>query len=375
MNPLQKLSDFGQAPWLDDIRRSLIESGDLDKLIEEDGLRGITSNPSIFEKAIADSDEYDGAIRELAQNGKETQEIYFELATDDIRAAADRFRPLYDEHNGERGFVSLEVSPHLANDTQGTVEEGRKLWKMLDRPNVFIKVPGTQAGLAAFTQLISEGISVNVTLLFGLPRYREVTEAYMKGLEKRFESGESVEGIASVASFFLSRIDVLVDEKLDQIADASPEDADTAKALRGEVAVASAKQAYGIYKEVFEGERFQPLAEKGAKPQRLLWASTSTKDPSFSDVKYVEALIGPETVNTMPMDTLEAYRDHGQPEARLEDGADEARKTLDKLADLGIDIDEVTQQLEDEAVQKFVKPFDSLMETLESKRSEVLETA
>ena len=202
MNSLKKLSELGQAPWLDDIRRSLIESGDLDKLIEEDGLRGITSNPSIFEKAIADSDEYDEAIRELAQAGKEVQEIYFETATKDIRDAADRFRPLYDDNDGQRGFVSLEVSPHLAHDTQGTVEEGRKLWEMLDRPNVFIKVPGTQEGLAAVTQLISEGISVNVTLLFGLPRYREVTSAYIEGLEKRLEGGESVEGIASVASFF-----------------------------------------------------------------------------------------------------------------------------------------------------------------------------
>ena len=375
MNPLKKLSDLGQAPWLDDIRRGLIESGDLDKLIEEDGLRGITSNPSIFQKAIADSDEYDDAIRELAQKGKSTEEIYFELATTDIRNAADRFRPLYDEHNGERGFVSLEVSPHLAHDTQGSVEEGRKLWSMLDRPNVFIKVPGTKEGLAAITQLISEGISVNVTLLFGLPPYREVTEAYLKGLEKRLESGESVEGVASVASFFLSRIDVLIDEKLDQLIDSSPEDADTAKALRGEVAVASAKQAYQIYKEIFEGERFKALAEKGAKPQRLLWASTSTKDPSFSDVKYVEALIGPETVNTMPMETLEAYRDHGQPEARLEEDVDDAKKTLDKLSDVGIDLDEMTQQLENEGVEKFVKPFDNLMDTLESKRNEVLETA
>ncbi len=375
MNSLKKLSDFGQAPWLDDIRRSLIESGELDKLIDEDGLRGITSNPSIFEKAIADSDEYDGTIRELAQDGKETEEIYLTLATEDVRAAADRFRPLYDEHDGERGFVSLEVSPHLAHDTQGTVEEGRKLWKMLDRPNVFIKVPGTNEGLEAITQLISEGISVNVTLLFSLSRYREVTSAYLEGLEKRLEGGESVEGIASVASFFLSRIDALIDGKLDQIAEASPEDADTAKALRGEVAIASAKQAYQIYKEVFEGERFQALAEKGAKPQRLLWASTSVKDDAYEDVKYVEALIGPETVNTLPMETLEAYRDHGQPEARLEDNVDEAKRTLDKLGDLGIDLDEITQQLVDEGVQKFVKPFDSLMETLESKRHEVLETA
>ena len=375
MNPLKKLSDFGQAPWLDDIRRGLIESGELDKLIEEDGLRGITSNPSIFQKAIADSDEYDGAIRELAQGGKDTEEIYFELATKDIRDAADRFRPLYDDNSGERGFVSLEVSPHLAHDAQGTVEEARQLWKMLDRPNVFIKVPGTKEGLEAITQLIGEGISVNVTLLFGLPRYREVAEAYIEGLERRLEGGESVDGIASVASFFLSRIDVLVDGKLDQIAEASPEDADTAKTLRGEVAIASAKQAYQIYKEVFESERFKSLSEKGAKPQRLLWASTSVKDDAYEDVKYVEALIGPETVNTLPMETLEAYRDHGQPEARLEDDVDEAKRTLDKLGDLGIDIDEVTQQLEDEGVQKFVKPFDSLMETIASKRNEVLETA
>lgn len=362
MNPLKKLQDFGQSVYMDEIRRSMMHDGYLKTLIERDGLRGVTSNPAIFEKAIAQSDDYDDAISELAAKGKSVEQIYEDLVVEDIQNAADLFRSLYDENDGKYGYVSLEVSPKLAHDTQGTIEEARHLWKRLDRPNVFIKVPGTAEGLPAITQLISEGINVNVTLLFGLGRYRDVAEAYIAGLEQRVNAGESVERVASVASFFLSRIDVMVDKMLDDAAQG--EHAALTRSLKGSVAIASAKQAYQIYKEVFGSERFQSLKAKGARPQRVLWASTSTKDPSYSDVMYVEALIGPETINTLPTDTLDAYRDHGDPAERVEDGADEAAQQLKDLEKLGIDLDDVTQKLEDEGVAKFIKPFDSLMNTL-----------
>jgi transaldolase len=264
--------------------------------------------------------------------------------------------------------VSLEVNPHLAHDTGATIEEARRLWKALDRPNVFIKVPATEEGLPAIRQLIGEGINVNVTLLFGLPRYRRVAEAFIAGMEEREQRGEPLERIASVASFFLSRIDVLVDPKLEEIAAGEGYGARKAEAYHGQTAIASARMAYQIYKEIFHSERFGKLADKGARPQRVLWASTSTKNPDYLDVKYVEALIGPETVNTMPRETIDAYRDHGDPEPRLETGLDQAREVLEGLGELGIDLDKATQQLEDEGVEKFNKPFDDLMENLEKKR-------
>lgn len=364
MNPLKKLQDFGQSVYMDQLSRSLITEGELEMMIERDGLHGVTSNPAIFQKAIADSDDYDDTIRELSQQHTDVNDVYEAIVIRDIQMAADCFRALYDESDGAYGFVSLEVSPHLAHDTEGTLTEARHLWRELDRPNVFIKVPGTQAGLEAITTLIDEGINVNVTLLFGLDRYRDVAEAYLKGLEARADRGEPLARVASVASFFLSRIDVMVDKKLDAIIEAGGEKADTARELRGQVAIASAKEAYQIYKDVFFTERFGKLRAKGAHPQRLLWASTSTKDPSFEDTKYVEALIGPETINTMPTETLDAYRDHGNPAERLEEGLEEARRVLNRLADVGIDLDEVTQALEDEGVDKFIKPFDSLIGTL-----------
>lgn len=374
-NPLLRIQDFGQSIWQDYIRRKMIASGELRNLVEQDGIRGVTSNPSIFDEVIAGSHDYDDAIRKMAREGKSIEEIYQQLTVEDVQNAADVFRPLYDSSDGKHGFVSLEVNPHLAHDTDGTVQEARRLWKALDRPNVFIKVPATEEGLDAIRRLISEGVNVNVTLLFGLPRYRKVAEAYIAGLEDRLKRGEPLDKIASVASFFLSRIDVLVDPMLEQKAEEGGAKAKVAAGLHGQVAIASAKQAYQMYKEIFSGERFAKLSSQGVRTQRVLWASTSTKNPDYSDVKYVEALIGPETVNTLPQETINAYRDHGNPAPRLEEDLEKARMVLDKLSELDIDIDAVTQQLEDEGVEKFNKPYDSLLETLKEKRGEALKKA
>ncbi len=369
-NPLLKLAAFGQSIWLDYIRRQIIDNGELQKLIDADGLKGVTSNPAIFEKAIAGSRDYDESIRTMAQAGRSIEAIYEALTVEDVQRAADLFRPLHDRLDGGDGFVSLEVNPHLARDTQGSITEARRLWQALSRPNVLIKIPATKEGLPAIRQLISEGINVNVTLLFGLPRYREVAEAYIAGLEARAAQGKPLQGVASVASFFLSRIDVLLDPKLEALAAAGGPQALGAKELIGQVAVASAKVAYTIYQEIFGSERFQALAAKGARLQRLLWASTSTKNPAYPDTKYVEPLIGPNTINTLPPETIDAYRDHGKPAARLTEAVDRAAAYLQRLPELGLDLNQATQQLEDEGVDKFNKPFDSLMSTLEGKRRE-----
>ena len=363
-NPLKQLGTLGQSIWLDYIRRDLIAGGGLRRLIEEDGLRGMTSNPSIFEKAIADSHDYDQDIRAMALEGKGVEAIYETLSQRDVQNAADELRPLYDRTDGKDGYVSLEVNPHLAHDTNGTMEEARRLWDAVNRPNIFIKVPATAEGLSAIQQLISEGTNVNVTLLFGLSRYRQVAEAYIAGIERCLAEGESVKQVASVASFFVSRIDSLVDPLLEKLIAQGGKKADLAKKVHGQVAIASAKMAYQIYKEIFGSDRFRKLAARGARVQRLLWASTGTKDPDYSDVKYIEALIGPNTVNTVPLETLDAYRNHGEPKARLEQDVDEAHRVLECLSELGISIDNVTRQLEDEGVEKFNKPFDKLMETL-----------
>jgi transaldolase len=371
-NPLVKLATFGQSIWLDYIRRKMIKSGELKKFIDADGLKGVTSNPAIFQKAIAGSDDYDEAIRKLTQADKSVKEIYETLTVEDVGQAADVFRPLYDREDGKDGFVSLEVNPHLAHDTQGTITEARHLWQALSRPNVLIKVPATKEGLPAIRQLISEGVNVNVTLLFGLPRYKEVAEAYISGLEVRAEKGQPLKQVASVASFFLSRIDALLDPKLEGMAAASGPNDNRAAELQGQIAIASAKVAYTIYQASFGSERFKKLAVRGARPQRLLWASTSTKNPAYSDVKYVEPLIGPETVNTLPLETLEAYRDHGNPAPQLTEAVDRYASYLQRLPELGIDLNQATQQLEDEGVEKFNQPFDALMKTLEDKRRRVL---
>jgi len=370
-NPLKQLAAFGQSIWLDYIRRDLLTSGELGRMIEEDGLRGMTSNPSIFEKAIVESHDYDEDIRSMALQGTGAKEIYEALSQHDVQSAADTFRSLYDKTDGQDGYVSLEVNPHLAHDTDGTIKEARRLWEALNRPNVFIKVPATAEGLPAIQQLISEGINVNVTLLFGVPRYRQVAEAYIAGLEARVAQGKAVKHVASVASFFVSRIDVLVDKLLNILAQGGNE-ADLAKGLIGQVAIASAKLAYQSYKELFGVVRFKNLVEAGARVQRLLWASTGTKDPAYRDVKYVEALIGPDTVDTAPIETLDAYRDHGITKPSLEKDVAEAVRLLKRLPTIGIDLDKVTQQLEDEGVTKFNLPFDKLMETLVQKGRQYL---
>ncbi|WP_426667345.1 transaldolase [Mucilaginibacter sp. McL0603] len=359
-NKVKQIHSFGQSIWLDFIDRSIIKSGKLKKLIDEDGVRGVTSNPAIFEKAITSSSDYDADIAELAKKSSSNEELFFGLAVTDIKNATDLFKGVYDESKGEDGYVSLEVSPFLALKTKETADQAEKLWKQVDKKNVMIKIPGTKPGLAAIRQSIGKGININVTLLFGLPRYEEVAEAYISGLEDHLAAGHSIGHISSVASFFLSRIDVLVDPMLDEkgLGD-----------LKGEVAIASAKKAYEIYKRIFSGPRWEKLAAQGAKPQRLLWASTSSKNPAFKDTKYVEALIGPDTVDTVPLETIEAFRDHGIAENTLEQGLNKATETLNRLKSAGIDIDKITQQLENEGIDKFNKPFEKLLQAIEDQKN------
>lgn len=364
-NPLLVLRDLGQSVWLDDLDRTLIDSGELARLNRDDGVRGVTSNPSTFEKAIGGSDAYDAKIRTLALAGRSAEEIYQELVVADVRDAADVLRPEHDRTGGRHGYVSLEVDPRLALDADATLVEARRLWRALDRPNVFIKVPATPAGLTAIATLIGESINVNVTLLFSLSRYREVADAYLQGLETLAHRGRDLGDVRSVASFFLSRIDTLADKELARV---SGRHAAEARRLRGSVAIASAKLAYAIYAEVFHSDRFAALAARGAHPQPLLWASTSTKDPALPDTLYVDALIGPETINTMPRQTLDAYRDHGRPEPRLTAGLEDARDVLRALADAGIDLDDITTRLTDEGLEKFVQPYEKLLGRLHDAR-------
>lgn len=368
-NPIKTLSKFGQSIWLDYIIRDILVNGDLKKMIDEDGLRGMTSNPAIFEQAFANSKGYVDDIKKMAKDGHSLHEIYETLTQRDVRDAADVFRATYDATDRLDGYVSLEVNPHLAHETEKTLKEARELWNALDRPNVLIKVPATKEGLPVIQQLITDGINVNVTLLFGLERYREVAEAYIKGLEARVAAGKSIDHIASVASFFLSRIDTLVDPMLEKVIAEGGPGADLAKQMHGKTAIASAKGAYRIFLEMFNSNRFQKLRDKGAKVQRLLWASTSTKNPDYSDVLYVDALIGPQTVNTIPVETFKAYLDHGDPAERLENDPDDLVGKLTQLADAGVDLDKCTQQLEDEGVAKFNKAFDKLTDTLKKTMS------
>ena len=361
-NKVKQIHSFGQSIWLDFIDRAIISSGKLKSLIDVDGVRGVTSNPAIFEKAITSSSDYDNDIRSLNDGKKTNEEIFFGLAITDIQNATKLFEGVYNESNHEDGYVSLEVSPFLALDSEGTAKQAEELWKKVDRKNVMIKIPGTKPGLQAIRESIGKGININVTLLFGLPRYEEVTEAYISGLEDHLAAGHKIGHISSVASFFLSRIDVLVDPLLDEkgLGD-----------LKGEVAIASAKKAYEIYKRVFSGPRWEKLAAQGAQPQRLLWASTSSKNPAFKDTKYVEALIGADTVDTVPLETIEAFRDHGVAANTLEQGLDNVTAILDKLKTAGIDIDAITQQLEDEGIEKFNKPFEKLLQAIEDQKTKV----
>ena len=365
-NPLLRIREIGQSVWLDYIQRNLIENGELERLIREDGLAGVTSNPAIFEKAISSGPEYAAPVMELARRGLPAAALIETLTLEDVGRAADLFRPLYGGTQGGDGFVSIEVSPHLARDTSATIAEAQRLWTTLGRPNVMIKVPATRAGLPAIRALIAAGVNVNITLLFSVARYREVAEAWMAGLEDRARAGAPLGHVASVASFFLSRIDTLVDKRLDKLG------AGKARALRGQAAVASARLAYLAYKRIEAEARWQALARQGARAQRLLWASTGTKDPAYSDLMYVEPLIGRETVNTLTPETLAAYRDHGDPAARLEDDIEAARALPVALHTLGIDLDEVTRQLEEEGIRKFVEPYDKLLATLEQRRRETL---
>ena len=366
-NPLLDLQTFGQSVWMDFINRGMISSGDLQRLIEEDGISGVTSNPSIFEKAISESRDYDTSIRALAQKGKTSDEIYQLLSVEDIQHVADLLRLTYEQTYGRDGFVSLEVSPKLAHDTAGTISEARQLWLNVNRPNTMIKVPATPEGLPATQELIGEGINVNNTLLFSLDRYREVAEAYISGLEILEAKRNPLRQVASVASFFLSRIDVLIDPVLEKEMKSDSPLADRAARLHGQIAIASAKVAYQMYKEIFSSDRFAKLAKRGAYSQHLLWASTSTKNPAYLDTKYVEALIGPDTINTMPIETLNAYRNHGHPERRLDQNVPEAHRLLDELSAVDIDLGEITQKLEDEGVSKFITAFDQLMASLKEK--------
>lgn len=366
-NTLTKIESLGQSIWLDYIRRDLITGGELRRLIEDDELKGMTSNPAIFEKAIVESHDYDADIQSLSKKGMDAQSIYEVISQHDVQMAADEFKPVYDKTNGKDGYVSLEVNPHLARNTIGTIQEARRLWNALNRPNVFIKVPATIEGLPAITQLISEGININITLLFGLPRYQRVAETYIAGLEARLAQGKPIHSVASVASFFVSRIDTMVDPMLERIIAQGSDKANIAKQILGRTALASGQMAYQIYKEIFASDTFNKLAEKGARTQRVLWASTGVKNPNYSDVKYIEALIGPDTVNTIPVETMNAYRDHGVPKAWLEHDVGNAEGIMERLAMLDINIDKITQQLENEGVDKFNKPFDKLLEELEKR--------
>ncbi len=369
-NPLLRVRNLGQSIWLDDIQRGMLADGSMAAMIAQDGVAGQTSNPAIFEKAINQTDDYREQIETLARQGLDAVAIYERLVIKDVQDAADLFRGVYEETGGHDGFISLEVSPHLAHDVEGTVGRALELWQQVDRPNLMIKVPATMAGIAAIRTLVAQGINVNATLLFSLDRYRDVADAFIAGLEARRARDLPLNNVASVASFFLSRIDVLVDRHLDAITRAGGDNAETAGKLRGRVAVASARQAYQIYKQMFAGEQWERLATQGARAQRLLWASTSTKDPTYSKVKYVEALIGSNTVNTLPLKTLAAYRESGNPELRLEDALDDTHDTLRRLPAMGIELERVTAQLEDEGLTKFVTPFDKLLATLEQQRAQ-----
>lgn len=362
-NKLKSIQHFGQSIWLDFFDRKIMNSGKLKKLIEEDGVRGVTANPSIFENAINRSSDYEKDITKLSKQKSSNEETFFSLAVKDIKRAADLFKSVYKETNGDDGFVSIEVSPRLAYDTEETIRQARELWYAINRKNVMIKIPGTVEGLPAIRKCISEGININITLLFGLPRYEQVTDAYISGLEDRIKGNQPIAQISSVASFFLSRIDVLIDPLLEVKGMGK---------MKGEVAIASAKQAYEIYKEVFHSERFKKLEAKGAKHQRVLWASTSSKDPSYSDVKYVEALIGPDTINTLPIETLEAFNDHGKAESRLENDVDKAKHLLRQLQENGININTITQKLEDEGIEKFNIAYDNLLGAIERQKQQVI---
>ncbi len=366
MNPLMELHHYGQSFWYDNIRRSLLMNGTIASMIDDDGLRGMTSNPSIFAKAIAAAEDYDEQIRKLGADGLEAEAIYEQLAVADIVLACDLFEQVYRDSNGRDGYVSLEVSPHLAHDEEQTVAEALRLFEAVNRPNVMIKVPATDAGVRAIERLIAQGVNVNVTLMFSRQHYEAVANAYLVGLAAFQKSGGDMARVASVASFFVSRVDTAVDQLLSEMKDPR------ATALLGRTAIANSKVVYQRFKELFGNEGFARLRDRGARAQRLLWASTSTKNPDYPDTLYVDELIGPDTVNTMPPKTIAAYRDHGQPAPTLEEGLDEARQVLTDVRELGIDLDEVTEQLQREGIQAFSDSYDELLQTVASKLTAIM---
>ena len=372
-SPLLDLQQLGQSVWCDTISRTLLVSGELRRLIAEDGLRGVTSNPSIFEKAIDGGTEYDREIRTMARAGFSAARIYEVLAIQDIQGAADQFRALFEATGGGDGYVSLEVSPHLAYRTRETVEEARRLWKAVARPNVMIKVPATPAGMPAIRQLLGEGINVNITLMFSMEHYLQVAEAYLQGIETLVASGRTAPA-ASVASFFVSRVDTVVDKLLQDLESAAGRAAERKRCreLQGRAAVANARLVYQKFREIFGGSRFLGLKRQGFRVQRPLWASTSTKNPRYRDVLYVETLIGSDTVNTMPLSTLAAFRDHGVVRATLEEDLEAARRTFFQLQELGIDMDAVTLELQEAGVKLFADAFDRLIASIRSKQQAVL---
>ena len=375
-NPLLELSTQGQSVWYDNISRGLITSGDLQRLLD-DGIVGVTSNPTIFEKAIVGSSDYDDALRQIAKETTEPWQVYQTLALEDIAHAADLLRPIYDRTDALDGYISIEVSPTLAHDTEATMKEARQLWSALNRPNIMVKVPATPEGIPAIRTLLSEGININITMLFALDNYRQVADAYLSALEDRVGRGEDIRRIASVASIFVSRIDTAVDKLLDEklAKTQDPAEQQALRGLQGKAAIANAKATYRIYQEIFHGERFEALRRKGARPQRPLWASTSTKNPAYRDVLYVESLIGPDTVDTMPPQTIVAFKDHGQVSATLVQDLDHALQVLDELEANGINMDTVMQKLQDDGVAAFAKSYETLLgaikQKLEALRAEV----
>jgi transaldolase len=370
-NALLGLQKYGQSVWLDYIRRNIILNGELQKLIDQDGLRGITSNPSIFEKAIGGSNDYTDLLTQLGKQGLPTGQIYERIVVRDIQDSADKLMPVYKSTNRRDGYVSLEVSPTLARDTQGTIEEARRLWKAVNRPNIMIKVPGTPEGVEPVRRLTSEGLNINITLLFAQEAYIAVAEAYLDGLEAALKAGKDISGIASVASFFVSRIDTLVDSTIDErLKAANGSDTQLLESLRGKVAIANAKQAYRYYQKMIESPRWKALAAKGAQTQRLLWASTSTKNPKYRDVLYIEELIGPDTVNTIPPATMDAFRDHGVLRRTLDTDLAAADKTMSDMEKAGISMKQVTGKLLENAIKLFDDAFTQLHQVVDQKRAQ-----
>ncbi len=369
VTPIQQLHRLGQSVWYDNIERRLLENGYLERMISERIIRGVTSNPSIFNNAISNSTDYDRDLEYLAKTGKNAMEIYETLAIADIKGACDRFQPLYETTKGKDGYVSLEVNPYLANEFKETVADAKRLWKMVDRPNLMVKIPATVEGLAAISESIFEGININVTLIFSIERYKQVIESYLTGLEKRLDHGMPINRIASVASFFVSRIDTNVDKQVSDLLASGKITITQANKVWGKIAIANAKFAYSVFKESFNSERFQHIQSKGGHIQRPLWASTSTKNPVYPDTIYVDELIGPDTVNTIPPHTLEAFLDHGKAELTLETDISSASEVMVTLSEIGISIKDVTDKLEIQGVKSFTDSFTSLLNSIENRRN------